>query len=61
MYPDQGANWRKSSHSSGQGGNCVELLSTLDALRDSKNPNGPMLKTELSEFITMVKADRFDR
>jgi uncharacterized protein DUF397 len=34
--------WRKSS-SSNQDGACVEVAHTLDALRDSKNPGGPVL------------------
>lgn len=37
--------WRKSSHSEGNGGNCVEVarLDTKIAIRDSKNPCGPEL------------------
>lgn len=41
-----GARWRKSSRSSGNGGNCVEVadnLPDLVAVRDSKNPTGPAL------------------
>jgi hypothetical protein len=41
MNPDlNGAVWRKSSRSSGQGGNCVEVafVSNVTAIRDSKNP-----------------------
>ncbi|TDP94033.1 uncharacterized protein DUF397 [Labedaea rhizosphaerae] len=39
------ANWRKSSFSNGNGGTCVELahLGRLAAIRDSKNPDGPVL------------------
>ncbi|WP_433232584.1 DUF397 domain-containing protein [Actinomadura formosensis] len=35
--------WRKSSHSSSQGDECVELanLGTVVAVRDSKDPDGP--------------------
>jgi hypothetical protein len=38
------ANWRKSSRSSGQA-NCVEIARVADrtAVRDSKNPDGPVL------------------
>jgi hypothetical protein len=34
--------WRKSSHSSSNGGNCVEVATTPHAIavRDSKNPDG---------------------
>jgi hypothetical protein len=36
--------WKKSSYSTnGGGGGCVELDSTLTAVRDSKNPQGPEL------------------
>ena len=41
-----GARWRKSSRSSGNGGDCVEVadnLPDLVAVRDSKNPTGPAL------------------
>jgi hypothetical protein len=41
-----GARWRKSSRSSGNGGNCVEVADNLPgmvAVRDSKNPTGPAL------------------
>jgi Domain of unknown function (DUF397) len=40
------ADWRKSSYSSGTGGNCVEVARNLPgavAVRDSKNPSGPAL------------------
>lgn len=37
----KGATWRKSSYSSSNGGNCVELavLGTEIGIRDSKNPD----------------------
>ncbi|OWV07402.1 DUF397 domain-containing protein [Micromonospora wenchangensis] len=41
-----GARWRKSSRSNGQGGACVEVadnLSGVVAVRDSKDPEGPVL------------------
>ncbi len=41
-----GARWRKSTRSSGQGGNCVEVADNLPglvAVRDSKDPGGPVL------------------
>lgn len=53
--------WRKSSRS-GQESNCVEVANTA-AVRDSKNPAGPVLAfTEytLSVFLGGVKAGRFD-
>jgi hypothetical protein len=53
-------NWRKSSYSAGNGGACVELAHR-GAVRDSKNPTGPVLTTPLGEFLAVVKAGRFDR
>ncbi|MEU7995838.1 DUF397 domain-containing protein [Micromonospora sp. NPDC049060] len=41
-----GARWRKSSRSSGNGGDCVEVADNLPgvvAVRDSKDPAGPAL------------------
>ncbi|MET8529063.1 DUF397 domain-containing protein [Micromonospora sp. NPDC005172] len=41
-----GARWRKSTRSNGSGGNCVEVADNLPevvAVRDSKDPGGPML------------------
>ncbi|TDD35157.1 DUF397 domain-containing protein [Actinomadura sp. KC06] len=37
--------WRKSSRSSSNGGNCVEVarVDNTIAIRDSKNPDGPKL------------------
>jgi hypothetical protein len=39
------AEWRKSSRSGGNGGNCVEAASLPNAVgvRDSKDPDGPKL------------------
>lgn len=58
------AKWRKSSFSDGQGGACVEVAVEGDttALRDSKNPNGPILEFDPDEwaaFLKGVKADEF--
>lgn len=39
-------NWRKSSRSNGSGGDCVEVADNHPGVvyvRDSKDPNGPML------------------
>jgi hypothetical protein len=37
--------WRKSTHSGGNGGDCIEVATadTQVAVRDSKDPNGPNL------------------
>jgi hypothetical protein len=40
-----GAIWRKSSYSGGNGGTCVEVgtAGSAVAVRDSKDPDGPLL------------------
>jgi hypothetical protein len=58
--------WRKSSYSGNGGGNCVEVTRDLPhtvAVRDSKDPQGPVLAMEPAEwreFIAGVKAGRHD-
>ncbi|CAM5392848.1 DUF397 domain-containing protein [Streptomyces aurantiogriseus] len=50
-------NWRKSSYSSDQGGNCVEvaeLPGATVAVRDSKTPAGPVLTLQPAEFFRFV-------
>ncbi|NDU77851.1 DUF397 domain-containing protein [Actinomadura sp. DSM 109109] len=39
------AKWRKSGYGGSNGGDCVELADAADAaaVRDSKNPDGPVL------------------
>ncbi|OWV12919.1 DUF397 domain-containing protein [Micromonospora wenchangensis] len=57
------ARWRKSTRSSGNGGNCVEVAGNLPgliAVRDSKDPAGPALTftpTAWRSFLARV-ADR---
>ncbi|MGW7485864.1 DUF397 domain-containing protein [Streptomyces sp. NPDC054786] len=58
------ADWRKSSHSNGDGGNCVEVADHVPGLvpvRDSKAvPHGPALLIPAGAwcgFITALKAD----
>ncbi|WP_371647510.1 DUF397 domain-containing protein [Streptomyces mirabilis] len=49
--------WRKSSYSGDQGGQCIEITETLDttiAVRDSKNPTGPILTIAPAAFATFV-------
>ena len=58
------AQWRKSSRSSNQG-QCVEVadLHGGTAVRDSKNPTGPVLVfpgAEWSTFTAGVRAGEFD-
>ncbi|GHE77613.1 hypothetical protein GCM10014715_36100 [Streptomyces spiralis] len=49
--------WRKSSYSSDQGGECVEIAETpcaTVAIRDSKAPTGPMLTFRPEAFTSFV-------
>lgn len=48
--------WRKSSRS-GAETNCVELAST-GAVRDSKNPAGPLLSVDLATVLAAIKTGR---
>lgn len=57
--------WRKSRHSSDQGGNCIEVakLTRGRAVRDSKNPIGPALVFTAATwgvFTAGVRAGEFD-
>ncbi|MER7418626.1 DUF397 domain-containing protein [Micromonospora peucetia] len=55
-----GAQWRKTTRSSSNGGNCVEVadnLSGVVAVRDSKDPAGPALTfapAAWRAFVTQV-------
>ena len=59
------AAWRKSSYTTANGGECVELASVSGtvAVRDSKDPDGPALvftAAEWEAFIGGVKTGAFD-
>lgn len=53
--------WTKSSHSNGDGGNCVEVAANIPDLvpvRDSKTPHGPVLlltPTAWSPFLASLR------
>jgi hypothetical protein len=61
-----GAVWHKSSRSGSNGGDCVEVADNLPgvvAVRDSKNPAGPVLVFTPSEwraFVDGAKDGEFD-
>ena len=60
MTPDLfGAVWRKSSRSGGNNGACVELAN-VGAVRDSKNPTGPLLCVDLVALLIATKAGSLD-
>ncbi len=54
--------WRKSSYSGNGGGDCVEVATNLPgiiAVRDSKDPDGPVLivsKDEWARFTARLRA-----
>jgi Domain of unknown function (DUF397) len=60
------AQWRKSSYSGDEGGNCVEVASNRSgvvAVRDSKNPTGPALTFPpgtWSAFVSALKTGALD-
>ena len=62
--PD-GLTWRKSSFSSGSGGNCVEVAELPNggrAVRHSKDPAGPAIAYTAAEweaFLLGVRAGEF--
>lgn len=61
-----GAQWRKSSYSSNGGNTCVEVamnLPGLIAVRDSKDPDGPVLAFSPADWRALlagVRAGQFD-
>ncbi|MEU6271759.1 DUF397 domain-containing protein [Streptomyces populi] len=53
------ANWRKSSYSNSDGGECVEVSGDLDGVvpvRDSKVPHGPVLVFPAAGWASFVSA-----
>ncbi|NJQ00499.1 DUF397 domain-containing protein [Streptomyces zingiberis] len=61
-----GAVWRRSTYSSGNGGECVEVAqgnTEVVPVRDSKNPHAPALTFRSGAwamFVTGVKAGGLD-
>jgi hypothetical protein len=52
------ADWRKSSFSSSNGGNCVEVarnIAGVVAVRDSKDPDGPALIFTADEWRSFLE------
>lgn len=50
------AQWRKSSYSGSEGGECVEVAAVggYVAVRDSKDPQGPALVVSAGAFAAFV-------
>jgi hypothetical protein len=56
-HTHSGLIWRKSSHSSAEGQNCVEVAMLSNggrAVRDSKNPGGPILTFTPAEWDAFI-------
>jgi hypothetical protein len=56
-----GAIWRKASRSGNNGGNCVEVARNLPgviAVRDSKDPAGPVLRFSRGDWAAFVAGIR---
>ncbi|MEU4682273.1 DUF397 domain-containing protein [Streptomyces xinghaiensis] len=56
--------WRKSSHSSGNGGECLEVadgVTNTVPVRDSKNPHGPALAFKAAAWAAFVSGVRTGR
>ncbi|MEV0777266.1 DUF397 domain-containing protein [Streptomyces sp. NPDC050428] len=54
-------NWRKSSYSNQDGGECVEIsddLAPVVPVRDSKNPHGPVIAFHAPGWASFVSAVR---
>jgi len=59
-----GAQWRKSTRSGSNGGECVEVANNLPgivAVRDSKDPNGPALTFAPTTWASFVRTTRTSR
>jgi hypothetical protein len=55
------ATWRKSSYSGGNGGECVEVAVLPDArraVRDSKDPDGPVLVFDTGDWLAFIRKIR---
>lgn len=49
--------WRKSSHSDHQGGECIEVASLppVIGVRDSKDPDGPILSFSAADWRAFTR------
>jgi hypothetical protein len=47
--------WRKATRSGPQS-NCVEIIGTLDRIRDSKNPGGPQMAGDVRALVAAIRA-----
>jgi uncharacterized protein DUF397 len=52
--------WRTASYSS-NGEACVQVRGDLAAVRDSKNPDGPVLRVDFRPFVAALRTGRLGR
>jgi hypothetical protein len=52
--------WQKSSRSQNLQ-TCVELSRPRGLIRDSKDPDGPVLAVDVAAFVRAIKRGRFER
>jgi hypothetical protein len=58
LLDDEGRSWRKSSYSAGNG-ECVEVAASSGwriSIRDSKDPEGPVIKCSADAFRSFLDA-----
>jgi hypothetical protein len=57
---DEGHSWRKSSYSAGNG-ECIEVAASFGpwiSIRDSKDPEGPVINCSAEAFRSLLDAAR---
>ncbi len=58
MTNNEISRWRKSSFSGGENNACIEVAEGLGAVRDSKNPTGPILRADLHALVSAILEHR---
>jgi hypothetical protein len=53
--------WRSSSFSGGENNDCVQVANTIEALRDSKNPDGGVLRVDVHDLVDAITTGRLRR
>lgn len=54
------ATWRKAKRSEGGANNCVEIAIASGAVRDSKNPDGPVLAVDVLRLLAAARLGQLD-
>ncbi|MGY0231810.1 DUF397 domain-containing protein [Longispora urticae] len=64
MNASEFSDWRKSTRSSGQDNNCVEVADNIPGVvgvRDSKFPAGPALAFDASDWVAFTEGVKGDK